>query len=97
MTAVATILGAGVARLCVASELISRGCKVKIIDPKGAPGPHACSWWAGGMLAPDCEGEVAEELIVRLGRQAANWWSDHGAQVAHKGLVVVALDSTKVL
>ena len=49
------------------------------------------------MLAPDCEGEVAEELIVRLGRQAANWWSDHGAQVAHKGLVVVALDSTKVL
>ena len=95
MASLVTILGAGVVGLCVASELVSRGCEIKIIDPKGPPGPHACSWWAGGMLAPDCEGEVAENLIVRLGRQAASWWLGHGAHVTHNGSVVVALDRDK--
>ena len=95
MVSAVTILGAGVVGLCVASELISRGCRVKIIDPGGPPGPPACSWWAGGMLAPDCEGEVAQSRIVRLGRQAATWWSGHGAHVTHKGSVVVALDRDK--
>jgi glycine oxidase len=95
MASLVTILGAGVAGLCVASELMSRGCEIKIIDPKGPPGPHACSWWAGGMLAPDCEGEVAESIIVRLGRQAASWWLGHGAHVTRNGSVVVALDRDK--
>ena len=95
MASEVTILGAGVMGLCVASELISRGCEIKIIDPKGPPGPHACSWWAGGMLAPDCEGEIAESLIVRLGRQSASWWSDHGADVIQNGSIVVAFDRDK--
>lgn len=91
MSQTVTILGSGVVGLTVAAELHRRGCDVTVIDPNGAPGPHGCSWWAGGMLAPDCEGEVAEELIVRLGREAAEWWQSMGAELTYKGSVVVAL------
>lgn len=91
MTVTATILGGGVAGLCVAAELSRRGADVSVIDPGGASGPHACSWWAGGMLAPDCEGTVAEEPVTRLGRQAAGWWAAMGATVSLRGTVVIAL------
>lgn len=91
MSLQATILGGSVAGLCVAAELSARGAAVTVIDPNGAPGAHACSWWAGGMLAPDCEGETAEEPVVRLGRLAAAWWKTQGAEVVYNGSLVVAL------
>ena len=87
----ARVLGAGVAGLCVAAELVARGCEVTVFDPAPRPGPHGCSWWAGGMLAPFCEGETAEEPVVRLGREAAGWWERQGAAVDRRGTVVVAL------
>lgn len=86
-----TIIGGGVCGLATAAELSSRGAQVTVIDPKGAPGDHACSWWAGGMLAPDCEGVSAEPEIVRQGRKAAKWWQSQGAAVHHEGTLVVAL------
>ena len=86
-----TILGSGVVGLCVAAELSGRGCRVTVIDPATGPGPQGCSWWAGGMLAPDCEGETAEEPVVRLGRQAAAWWQAQGAAVTWNGSLVLAL------
>ena len=86
-----TILGAGVAGLCMATELVARGYDVRLIDPKGGPGAHGCSWWAGGMLAPDCEGAVAEEPVVRHGRKAAEWWTANGAEITYGGSLVVAL------
>ena len=64
-----TIIGAGVAGLCVASALTRRDVPVRIVDQHGAPAGHSCSWWAGGMLAPFCEGETAEEPVVRLGQR----------------------------
>ncbi|MEM1298900.1 MAG: FAD-dependent oxidoreductase [Pseudomonadota bacterium] len=87
-----TVLGAGVAGLAVATELIARGVSVQVHDPNGAPGEHGCSWWAGGMLAPFCEGESAEEPVVRLGRAAADWWEAQGAKVHRRGTLVVAMD-----
>ncbi|WP_085307708.1 FAD-dependent oxidoreductase [Planktotalea arctica] len=87
-----TIIGGGVCGLAMAAELSSRSAQVTVIDPKGAPGDHACSWWAGGMLAPDCEGVTAEPEIVRQGRKAARWWESHGAAVHHAGTIVVALN-----
>ncbi len=51
-----TIIGAGVAGLCVARALLDRGAHVTLVDRHETSGPHACSWWAGGMLAPFCEG-----------------------------------------
>lgn len=43
------------------------------------------------MLAPDCEGEVAEEPVVRLGRDAAAWWAAQGVDVTYQGSLVLAL------
>ncbi|MGM0660953.1 MAG: FAD-dependent oxidoreductase [Pseudomonadota bacterium] len=91
MTEAIIIRGAGVVGLCVATELMARGVPVTLRDPVPAPGPHACSWWAGGMLAPDCEGAVAEEPVVRLGREAADWWAAQGVDVQHHGSLVVTL------
>lgn len=87
----ATVIGAGVAGLCVAAELAERDYAVTVFDRDGGPGPGACSWWAGGMLAPFCEGESAEEPVVRLGQEAAAWWQRHAGGVQRKGSLVVAL------
>ncbi|MEM7745825.1 MAG: glycine oxidase ThiO [Pseudomonadota bacterium] len=91
-----TVLGAGVAGLSVACELVRRGVSVRVHDPAGAPGAHGCSWWAGGMLAPFCEGETADEPVVRLGKDAAAWWASLGADVTHAGSLVVALGRDRV-
>lgn len=86
-----TIIGAGVAGLCVAAELAARGLRPRVIDRYAEAGPHLCSWWAGGMLAPSCEGEHAPEPVVRLGREAAAWWREHTDTVVDAGTLVVAL------
>ena len=84
-----TIIGAGVAGLCVAQCLLDRGAQVTLVDRHSEMGPHACSWWAGGMLAPYCEGESAEEPVVRLGLDAADWWAAKTQAVNHCGTLVV--------
>lgn len=86
-----SIIGSGVAGLCVASEITARGVEVRLSDRLDAIGPHACSWWAGGMLAPFCEGETAPEIVTRLGQHAADWWQAQGVQVTRNGSLVIAL------
>ncbi len=85
-----TILGAGVMGLSIAAELAARGVTACIIDPAGAPGPHHCSWWAGGMLAPYCEEESADPVVVRHSLDAAAWWQRMGATVHPTGTLVLA-------
>jgi len=85
-----TVIGAGVAGLATATELLKRGAEVTLIERAGELGPAACSWWAGGMLAPWCEAESAEPQVVRLGRGAADWWQDHAGGVTRRGTLVVA-------
>jgi glycine oxidase len=87
-----TVIGAGVVGLCATTELVARGVRVRLVDRGGAPGAHGCSWWAGGMLAPFCEGESAEEPVIRLGQEAAEWWETHAGGVTCNGSLVVALD-----
>lgn len=84
-----SIIGGGVAGLCVATELMRRGQTVQLHEPAGGPGPHGCSWWAGGMLAPQCEAESAEEPVLRLGKRAADWWAQ-SVEVTRNGTLVVA-------
>ena len=86
-----TIIGAGVAGLFAAWQLSQQGWHPSIIDRNGSPGPHGCSWWAGGMLAPICEGVTADPLIARLGAQAADDWAQL-TTVTRRGTMVVALD-----
>ena len=83
------VLGAGVAGLAVATELAARGIPVALVDRAGGPGTHGCSWWAGGMLAPWCEFENAEEPVLRHGQAAIGWWDRHAGGVARNGTLVV--------
>ena len=84
------ILGAGVMGLAIATELSARGHQIELVDPATGPGPQGCSWWAGGMLAPYCEGESAEEPAERLGLDAINWWDRHAGGVQRRGTLVLA-------
>lgn len=84
------VAGAGVVGLACATELLSRGAQVTIHERGPRIGAEACSWFAGGMLAPWCEGESAEEPVIRLGQQAADWWERHAGGVVRNGTLVVA-------
>lgn len=84
------VIGAGVAGLWASLELARRGIEVRLFDRAGPPGPHGCSWWAGGMLAPYCEGETADEVVVRHGLQAADAWAPL-TTVHRRGSLVVTL------
>lgn len=67
------IRGAGVAGLTLAHELAMRGADVTVVERRQEIAGNA-SWQAGGMLAPWCERESAEEAVLTLGRWAADWW-----------------------
>jgi len=75
-----SIIGAGVAGLTCACELVDRGVEVHIYERSDTLGGGACSWFAGGMLAPWCERESAEQAVVDLGVVAADWWLLLGRQ-----------------
>ncbi len=85
-----TIIGAGVAGLWAAYTLSQRGITPRLIDRAGAPGAHGCSWWAGGMLAPYCEGALSEPVVIAHGQRAAADWAEV-TQVRHHGSLVVTL------
>jgi glycine oxidase len=83
------IKGAGVAGLTAAFELVGKGCSVALVDPN-EPGMGA-SYYAGGMLAPWCEGETAPAAVVEAGEQAIGWWDAAlPGLVERKGTLVVA-------
>ncbi|MEP3524223.1 MAG: FAD-dependent oxidoreductase [Hyphomicrobiales bacterium] len=84
------IIGAGVAGLTLAAELVEYGCAVSVYDKGDHIGASSCSWYAGGMLAPWCERESAEEPVARLGCEAAGWWQERVGDVVHKGSLIVA-------
>ena len=86
-----TVVGAGVAGLVVATELVARGCAVELLERGTTLGAGSCSWLAGGMLAPWCERESAEAPVVTLGREALEWWPRHHAATERHGSLVLAL------
>lgn len=88
ITSEVCVIGSGIAGLSVATELMEHGLSVTVYDRQMDPGPHHCSWWAGGMLAPWCEYERSEEAVLRLGQQALDWWKTRTAVEFHGTLVV---------
>ncbi len=84
------IIGAGVAGLTCACELIDHGVKPVIYEQSPMLGEQACSWLAGGMLAPWCERESAEQAVVEMGKTAKNWWSSHVNNVVQNGSLVLS-------
>ncbi|SMX26950.1 Glycine oxidase [Pelagimonas phthalicica] len=84
-----SIAGAGVSGLACAYELAKRGTEIQVYELGSAPSDNPCSWFAGGMLAPWCEGETAEPEVVRLGIGALAWWRQI-TEVTERGTLVVA-------
>ncbi len=84
------MIGAGVAGLCCALELSRAGAQVDIVDKSAGLGADACSWFAGGMLAPWCEGESAEPLVVELGAESIAWWREAGVPLQERGSLVLS-------
>jgi glycine oxidase len=84
-----TIAGAGVAGLCCAYELARRGHDVTVYEMADSLNQNSCSYFAGGMLAPWCERESAEEQVLTLGKQAIDWWAGI-TNVTRGGTLVVA-------
>jgi glycine oxidase len=83
------VIGAGIAGLTVAYELARRGAEVELIERREALG-RGCSFYAGGMLAPWCEGESAEPLVVSLGQEALTYWTKVVPVGRREGSLVLA-------
>lgn len=84
------VKGAGVAGLATALELARRGVPVEVVERRADIGLGA-SHWAGGMLAPYCEREAAEEIVLTSGLSAADWWDEAvPGLVQRRGTLVLA-------
>ncbi len=82
-----SVLGTGVTGLCVATTLVENGAAVEIVE---SPGMVPASHWAGGMLAPFCEGESAPASVTSRGQLAVDWWCARVSDVTRRGTLVVA-------
>lgn len=85
-----TVIGAGVAGLVAAVTFAERGAEVEVLERGERLGAGACSWAAGGMIAPWCEHETGEADVARLGVEALDWWPRQIAEIALEGTLVVA-------
>jgi glycine oxidase len=85
-----SIIGAGIAGAWQALLFAQAGRKVTLHERSDAAMLQSTSHWAGGMLAPYCEAEVSEPVILRLGLRSLNLWREQFPQTPFKGSLVVA-------
>jgi glycine oxidase len=85
-----TVVGAGIAGTWQALLFSEAGYDVTLLEAGGASLEQAAAYWAGGMLAPDCEAESAEPGVVHLGRRSLDLWRAHLPDVSANGSLVVA-------
>ncbi|SFK22076.1 glycine oxidase ThiO [Methylocapsa palsarum] len=83
------VLGAGVAGLAAAFEFARADCRVELIERREAAG-LGCSHLAGGMLAPWCEAESSEQIIVDLGVESIEFWTHVVPVAERRGTLVLA-------
>ncbi|SMC59248.1 glycine oxidase [Fulvimarina manganoxydans] len=84
------ILGAGVTGLVAATRFAEAGYAVTVYERAETLGVGAASWLAGGMLAPFCEAESAEDSIVEPGLSGIEWWDAQAIDLKRKGTLVLA-------
>jgi glycine oxidase len=85
-----SIIGAGIAGAWQALLFAQAGRQVTLHERSDAAMLQSTSHWAGGMLAPYCEAEVSEPVIVRLGLRSLNLWRERFPETPFKGSLVVA-------
>jgi len=86
-----SIIGAGIAGAWQALVFAQAGHPVTLHERSDATMNLATSHWAGGMLAPYCESEVAEPIISRLGLRSLDLWRKELPDTPFNGSLVVAL------
>jgi glycine oxidase len=85
-----SVIGAGIAGAWQALLFAEAGRAVTLHERGDATMTQSTSYWAGGMLAPYCEAEVSEPVIVRLGIRSLSLWREHFPQLSFNGSLVVA-------
>lgn len=90
-----SVIGAGVAGLTCACELVDQGLSVTLYEQADTIGNSACSWYAGGMLAPWCESESAEKWLVDHGVASIDWWDKHTKNLKRNGSLVLSMQRDK--
>jgi glycine oxidase len=85
-----SIIGAGIAGAWQALLFAQAGHAVTLHERSDATMTDATSHWAGGMLAPWCEAEVAEPIISRLGQRSLDIWRRELPDTPFNGSLVVA-------
>jgi glycine oxidase len=85
-----SVIGAGVAGAWQALLFAQAGHSVTLHERSDAAMTQSTSHWAGGMLAPYCEAEATEPVIVRLGLRSLKLWREYFPQASFNGSLVVA-------
>jgi glycine oxidase len=85
-----SVIGAGIAGAWHALLFAQAGHDVTLHERSDASLVLSTSHWAGGMLAPYCESEVAEPIISRLGLRALDLWRRELPDTPFNGSLVVA-------
>ena len=85
-----SVIGAGIAGAWQALLFALAGHVVTLHERSDAAMTQSTSHWAGGMLAPWCEAETSEPVIVRLGIRSLDLWRENFPQTPFNGSLVVA-------
>lgn len=85
-----TVQGAGICGLWHALLLAKAGHDVTLVERNAKPFEGSCSFYAGAMLAPYAEEEVAEGLIRELGLRSIELWQENYEDTQVNGSLVVA-------
>jgi len=84
------VIGAGIAGAWQALWFAKAGYAVTLFERDDEAMTQATSHVAGGMLAPWCEQEVSEPVIVRLGIRSLDLWRSELPDTPFNGSLVVA-------
>ncbi len=86
-----SVIGAGIAGVWQALAFARAGFAVTLHDRSRADAMNAAtSHWAGGMLAPWCEAEATEPVVMRLGVKSLELWRDALPDTPFNGSLVVS-------
>jgi glycine oxidase len=85
-----SVIGAGIAGAWQALLFAQAGHDVTLHERSDETMAQSTSYWAGGMLAPWCEAETSEPVIVRLGIRSLDLWRENFPDTPFNGSLVVA-------